>query len=114
MDGGGEARCRRGAFRAQGERRGRLRSVRRPILRKLGLTGTAGRDWPSPESDCRRSTAAPASCPHKELRAAIDAREAARAERERELDPRGYEGRARRRRWRKFSRHPVRNLLNPL
>jgi hypothetical protein len=52
--------------------------------------------------------------PHRELRASIERREAARAERERELDPKGYEWKARWRRWGKFWRHPVRNLLNPL
>ncbi len=42
--------------------------------------------------------------PHKELRAAIERREETRAQRGLELDPGGYEWRARWRLWRKFWR----------
>jgi hypothetical protein len=84
--------------------------LRPSLLAELGLDAAyAGREvGPEdlPAIDHRAGFVA-----HRDLREALRRREAARAARERELDPEGYARKERRRRWRRLRRHPIRALL---
>lgn len=80
--------------------------IRPSILPELGLDGEKGPDYWTKERLLRYDKRS-GFVVHEKLIADMNAKEKARREHEREIDPQGYWRERRRRMWRNFYRHPV-------